>query len=185
MITSLLFDGDLGSGKTLSAVMSAFRWANSANVPILSNMSIEGGIKLNTGEDLYKIADFAERGSILLIDEAQSVLDSRTSQTKGQVKFTQFLQYLRKMRCLVIYTTPDYSMVDVRVRQRLSYRVHVSRLRGRMVWDYYEPSSDRYIRSRIIKPDKYKLFYDLYDTYEIVPVIELPTDLSAMLARVG
>lgn len=182
MIHSVLLDGDLGSGKSLSAVAMATHWSSVARVPLLSNMTIKGSKKIEQKADWGLIAQCRERGSILLLDEAQSLLDSRTSQTKGQVKFTEALAYLRKMRCLVIFTTPSLDLVDVRVRQRLSLRIYVSRLKDRIVWDIFDPYTGVFRGSKIIKQDTMKKFYDLYDTYELIPPIELPTDLNDFLA---
>lgn len=181
MITSLLFDGDLGAGKTLSAVALAVSLASGSGVPLLSNMTIQGAEKIETVEDWAKISSYRHTGSVVLLDEAQSVLDSRTSQTKGQVRFTEFLMYLRKMRCVVIFTTPSYNMVDLRVRERLNFRIHVSRVRGRVIWDIYDAYTDEFQKSRVFKQERFQSYYGLYDTYEIIAPIELPTDLRVLI----
>ena len=183
MICAILLDGDLGAGKTLSAVALASIWAAKAKLPLLSNMTVKGSFKIEHMEDWAKIPDFRERGSILLLDEAQSLLDSRTSQTKGQIKFTNFLQYLRKMRCLVIFTTPNFKYVDVRVRERVSYRIYVSRVGHKVVWDIFNPSTDAFIKTKILSGEKLKRFYPLYDTFELVSPVELPTDLRTLLGE--
>lgn len=181
MIHSILFDGDLGAGKTLSAVALASNWSVRAKVPLVSNMTIKGAVKINKKEDWSFLARFRQKGSVLLLDEAQSILDSRTSQIKGQVKFTEALAYLRKMRCLVIFTTPSLDLVDVRVRQRLSVRIYVSRIKNKIVWDIYDPYTGIYRGAKAIKQETMSRFYPLYDTYELISPIELPTDLSDFL----
>ncbi|MDQ7094987.1 zonular occludens toxin domain-containing protein [Desulfosporosinus sp. PR] len=183
MYHSILFDGDLGSGKTLSAVALATHWSSASGVPLLSNMTIKGSRKIEEKEDWALIAQCRDKGSILLLDEAQSLLDSRTSQTKGQVKFTEALAYLRKMRCLVIFTTPSLDLVDVRVRQRLSLRIYVSKVKDRIMWDIFDPYTGVFKCSKLIKQSTMSQFYGLYDTFELIPPIELPTDLNDFLAR--
>lgn len=191
MITSVLLDGELGSGKTLSAVALAYRWAMMAKVPLLSNMTLEKITKkkeiviqpekIACHKDWNKIVSYRERGSVLLLDEAQSVLDSRTSMTKGQVKFTEFLAYLRKMRCVVIFTTPSMDLVDVRVRQRLTYWYHVSKVGNNIGWDIYDAYTGEFKTSKVIKLEFMKQIYNLYDTYELIQPVELPTDLTDFL----
>lgn len=181
MIHSILIDGDLGAGKSLSAVALTTHWALRAKVPLISNMTIKGAEKITCREDWSKIANYRDKGSILLLDEAQSILDSRTSQTKGQVKFTQLLAYIRKMKCLVVFTTPSIDLVDVRVRQRLSLRIYVSRVKNRIVWDMFDPYTGVYRGAKTIKSNTMEKFYDLYDTYEVIAPVELPDDLSAYL----
>lgn len=176
---TLIFTGDLGAGKTLSAVALALIWSHQGNVPVLANFPVEGGQLIQGLEDWKKIVDYRESGSVVILDEASTILDSRTSQTKAQVKFTQFLQFLRKMRCIIIFTVPEIDLVDIRVRRRISYHVHVSRIKGKMVWDVYD-GQGIFLYSKIIKLEVINLFHQFYDSYELVEEVELPSDLKSL-----
>lgn len=176
---ALIFTGDLGAGKTLSAVALAMIWSYQGNVPVLANFPVKGGERIECLEDWKKIVSYRESGSVVILDEASTILDSRTSQTKAHVKFTQFLQFLRKMRCIIMFTVPEIELVDVRVRRRISYHVHVSRIKGKMVWDVYD-GQGIFLYSKIIKLDAINEFHQFYDSYELVEEVELPTDLKSL-----
>lgn len=106
--TFISFTGTLGSGKTL-------------------NMSRIGALAAASGQKIYANYDcvFAERidsikhlfslrNAVLLLDELQSILDSR--EFKGNAAVTQWVLIVRKLGLSVLYTTQFLGQVDLRVR---------------------------------------------------------------------
>ena len=184
MITSILMTGELGAGKSLSAVMLAVLLSSGSSVPeqevpIFSNITLfhENYKPIRSESDWHNIVDYRKSGSILLLDETQSLLDSRQSMSKGNIQLTRFLAYLRKMRCLLIMTCPDYSMVDKRVRDMLSKHVHVTKHSGSTYWTIENPRDDSYVKTKRFT-DGLEAIYPYYDTYELVAPIEIPNKLE-------
>jgi hypothetical protein len=106
--TFICFQGTLGSGKTL-------------------NMSRIGAMAAARGQKIYANYDcvFAERlesithmfqvrNAVLLLDELQSILDSRDFKNNSAI--TQWVLIVRKLGLSVLYTTQFLGQVDLRVR---------------------------------------------------------------------
>jgi hypothetical protein len=107
--TFICFQGMLGSGKTL-------------------NMSRIGALAASTGQKVYanySTGSWAERlqsithmfevkNAVLLLDELQSILDSR--EFKGNAALSQWVLICRKKGISILYTTQFLGQVDIRVR---------------------------------------------------------------------
>ncbi|MDJ0304558.1 MULTISPECIES: zonular occludens toxin domain-containing protein [Dehalobacter] len=192
MITSILFSGQLGSGKSVSAVSCAVSASELCTrstgykVPIFSNITLKhpNFIPLENEDSWRQIVPYRDQGgSIVLLDETQSLLDSRLSGSKSNIRLTQFFSYLRKLKSVLILTTPAYNMVDVRVRLMLTYHIYVHRQNKRVAWDIFHAVDDSFVKSRLI-PASYTEFFKYYDTNELVIPVSVPENLQSFMEGV-
>lgn len=102
------FLGDLGSGKTLNMTRLAAIQAAVHSLDCYANYDCFA----QSIESLPHL--FSIRDGILLLDELQSILDSRSF--AKNIDITQWVLLVRKLGLRVFYTTQDFSQVDVRVR---------------------------------------------------------------------
>jgi hypothetical protein len=165
--------GGMGTGKTLSSVRYLYNYYRSG-YRILSN------IKLNFPHEkigLQDLLDFANANmyldnTIVFIDEAGTILDSRLSGSKRNRLVSFFIVLTRKLGCNVIYTTQRYNMVDKRLRQNTDIIINCNTKEYR---------GEKFTHNLImimkgfgmkIKNDYFrsKEYYDYYDTRELVKI---------------
>lgn len=101
------FQGTLGSGKTLS--MSICGALASFTQPVYANYETSFARPIESIAHLFQLRD-----AVLLLDEFQSMLDSR--EFKKNVELTQWILIVRKLGLSIFYTTQFLGQVDLRVR---------------------------------------------------------------------
>lgn len=131
MITGYI--GPNGSGKTLSAVTDAQRWANKLNRPVYSTIPFEWEQRLGYAnyvtrrsrdiESLDQLLDLDK--CELLLDEVVSVLSSRET-TVLAPKMVLAINMFRHRDLGVYWTAPDWNRADVILRS-VTQDIHVFR----------------------------------------------------------
>lgn len=113
----VLYTGRRGCGKTLSMIKDAYK-LHEEGLKIYGNIEtsfseyVESDFMLNIHKtDLTDI--------VLLIDEIQTLIDSRRSARKGNVDFSYFIQQIRKRRIIILCTTQFTGTIDLRLRQHV------------------------------------------------------------------
>ena len=136
-----VFTGFLGSGKTLGAVLYAKKYQALSGCALYSNIAIEGAKPFYSLETFKEIAQ--ESSSILLLDEAHMDLDARSFNTNHVKFFTQLSYYLRKLRCTLFITSPNFADLDSRIRGITNILAIVSKSKGKffMICTIYNPGN--------------------------------------------
>lgn len=172
MSNFIVFDGQLGSGKTLGAVLFAnYLKAKSPNTVLYSNFDMKGAKQFTSLENFFEVAQ--NPSSIIVLDEAHVDLDSRSFNT-NHVKFlTATSFYLRKIRATLIMTSPLFENLDSRIRTITNILVLVSKDKTHFYYEMYEPTTLRHLKTKKVRQDiAFKL--NLYDTNSIVSPLEMP-----------
>jgi len=166
--------GEMGSGKTLSAVYLASILKNKGYY-IISNMK---NFKLNN-DLLYNPEMLKElnpnKKYLIIIDEIYVYADSRRSTSKKNLLLSYLLFQSRKRNLDIIYTAQKFTSIDVRIRNLtdlfiLTYYYGIINDYILLQWDI----SKNVEQNKFITPEKtikLKLnpkIFKLYDTYEII-----------------
>lgn len=180
----MVFDGPLGSGKTLGAVVFAnYLKAKSPQTVLYSNFGMKNAKTISSLEQFLEISQ--NPSSVIVLDEAHVDLDSRSFNT-NHVKFiTATSFYLRKMRCTLIMTSPLFENLDSRIRAITNALCLVSKDKTHFYYDMYDPTSGRKLGTKKIK-QQLAFSLNLYDTNAIVTPLEVPEtkkDFDAFLVR--
>jgi len=164
MLTTIL--GKKGSGKTLlTTVFSDYSYKPNVYANYTMKIAKVKPLLLSTILEVSFSAD-------LMIDECYIWLESRTSGAKVNIFLSQILMQSRK-RGIDFYLTAQLgSMIDVRFRSESDYAILCYKwMDGEKVIGFEYNVIDRegnesffFLEGLIANP-----FYDLYDTYEIVP----------------
>lgn len=118
--------GALRSGKTLGAVRLAMLLSRRYGLPVASNIPVTGAGLLRSLDALLAL-----RGAVVVWDEVQASLDSREWSSAQSKALTRELIMFGKRGLIVVYTSPAFANVDVRIR-RLTRYVYVTRRRLRV-----------------------------------------------------
>lgn len=170
----MVFTGFLGSGKTLGASIFAEYFKEKSGCALYSNCGIVGSKSFTSMEDFKLIAQ--EESSLLVLDEAHMDLDARSFSSNHVKFFTQVSYYLRKLRCTLIITTPNFADLDSRIRSITNVLAFVSKDSNNFYYEMYDAQSQRYLRTyRIDKTNAFKVSDWLYDTYSMVTPISIPS----------
>ncbi len=158
MLISII--GSIGSGKTLLCVIIASK----SKRKTYSNFQID----INTYNEL-EIIDLLDlpNNIIVVIDEAYTWLESRTS----LATLNRYLSYIifqsRKRTLDVITTSQMFSSVDIRFREQSNIIVHCKRVDNNFHYTFKD-IGNRVISTFVLPLSKAKKYFKLYDTYEIV-----------------
>jgi thymidine kinase len=121
----ILFQGSRGSGKTLSMVAEYLDfkkqgWDILANfkTPLASYISDEEILALDKTSNL--------KDCVVLIDEMQIFFDSRLWNNKSSIKFSNFIQQIRKRNIVLMGTTQYVDTVEKRIRQHVDILIKPS-----------------------------------------------------------
>lgn len=172
-INVFVFTGFLGSGKTLGAVLYAKKYQALSGCALYSNISIEGAKPFNSIEDFKKIA--VESSSILLLDEAHIDLDARSFNTNHVKFFTQLSYYLRKLRCTLFITSPNFGDLDSRIRGITNILAVVSKSKDLFYYDMYDIQSGKHLRTyQMQQSEAFYVASNVYDTYAMVTPVAVP-----------
>ena len=115
MAQHILFQGPLGSGKTLLMSIFAHHWrqkvfAQGGSISLFSNYVLKDSHDMQHYSDWYEVAK--AQGSICCWDEAQTAFDSRQSLKAGSIYASHLMMYTRKMKSIQMYATPSINNVD-------------------------------------------------------------------------
>lgn len=169
----MVFNGYLGSGKTLGAAIYAKHYAQLSGCALYSNCGLLGAKPFTRIEDFKHIAN--EKSSILLLDEAHMDLDARSFSSNHVKFFTQVSYYLRKLRCTLIITTPSFSDLDTRIRNITNVLAFVTKDKKYFRYELYDVQSLKYIQQMKIKKENAFMVADtLFDTNSMVTPIHIP-----------
>jgi hypothetical protein len=190
------YTGPLGSGKTLGAVMDAYKYSLQANgAPIYANIELYPAMfephrqrnphfklgRIRTTEDILRAV--VEGGGLLLFDEMHQNVDARLSTMMANILLSQFLMFLRKMGLTCLYTTQDESQIDKRMRKVTDvlvwcqgYGPKNGRTHTYTKWHYL---SGRNLGIVTATPDTARIYHSAYNTYEFTRRLEFPSNLKA------
>lgn len=173
----MVFQGFLGSGKTLGATIFAKIYQEKSGCALYSNCGIAGSKPFTSITDFKSIA--TESSSILVLDEAHVDLNAREFNSNHVKFFTQVSYFLRKMRCTLIITSPSFDDLDSRIRGVTNILATVSKDKNYFHYDLYDIQSDRYLRGmRVNKERAFAIASDLYDTAAMVTPVSIPASKS-------
>jgi len=172
MSNFIVFDGQLGSGKTLGAVVFAnYLKSKSPNTVLYSNFGMKNAKEFTSLRHFLEVA--GNPSSIIVLDEAHVDLDAR-SFNSNHVKFiTATSFYLRKIRATLILTSPLFENLDSRIRAITNVLCLVSKDKSYFYYEMYDPTSNKHLGTKKIR--KQKAFHlNLYDTNAIVTQLDVP-----------
>jgi hypothetical protein len=176
------FIGTIGTGKTISSVRQLYFFYK-LNYTIYSNIKLNFPYIPITYEMIKNYAKdkkaFTNK-SLIFIDEITLFLDSRRSGSAKNLIITYFLLQTRKKSCSVIYTAQFFHSVDKRLRDLTDdviecYTKKLCDCKEDCTHNKYELNKHNIRRSNGIlqKNDMFKMniFYTLYNSYEVVEII--------------
>lgn len=114
----VLYMGSRGKGKTLTMVKDAYRYYLDG-YKVLANIDLPFAKYISNEDVLLLDKDSRVRNCVLLLDEIQVFYDSRASSNKVNMRFSNFIQQIRKRGVIVLCTTQFANAVDKRLRQHL------------------------------------------------------------------
>lgn len=169
----MVFNGYLGSGKTLGAAIYAKHYSQLSGCALYSNCGLLGAKPFTHINDFKNIA--REQSSILLLDEAHMDLDARSFSSNHVKFFTQVSYYLRKLRCTLIITSPSFSDLDTRIRNITNVLAFVHKDTNYFRYELWDLQSKKFIQNMKIKKQNAFMVADtLFDTNSMVTPIEIP-----------
>lgn len=161
----IMFCGPFRNGKTSGAVRLAYHlwrrgYAVVSNIPLLFSSRL-----ITTIDEVLEL-----RNVVFLWDEIQATLDSRNFSGPLQIKVTQESIYFGKRGNILIMTTPDLILVDIRYR---TYTHHVYNVRkiyqGGQYWAINEYCWYNATREMLLPRGKFKQsllrYAGLFDTF--------------------
>jgi len=156
--------GNLGSGKTYIMMLLAYQDKRQ----ILSNFNIKRkNVKVIDVPDLLDLPD----DIVLLMDEAYSWIESRSSLDSLNKYLSSVLFHIRKTNTDIYITTPMYSTIDKRFRNQANYIIFCKHRNNFESDDFHFLFYDVNNRTYGISTLKYseaKKYFHLYDTNEKV-----------------
>jgi hypothetical protein len=171
----IFFEGLMGSGKTLGMSIIAKDWQQRTGCTLYSNYGLKGSKPFTSFYDFLDVCE--QPSSIICLDEVHNDIDSRDFNTNAVKYFSHIVFYLRKMRCILMMTSPLFENVESRVRAVTSIVVPVCKDNKYYYYPFYDVQGDRYLKTKRIKKDiAHMIAADLYDTYEMVTPLEYPSN---------
>lgn len=169
--------GSIGSGKTLMMTYLLSQY-HKKGMDIITNYRLKIPHKLVNREIIKNYADANTplKDCVLGLDEAQILLDCRTSYKNILISY--FILQTRKRKVLCLYTTQNFLNVEKRLREQTDYILQCTpvyeKVNGEkrllavkiLITQYY--GHDRYKDLRRLVFRHPERIYPLYDTYEIV-----------------
>jgi len=176
----ILIQGGLGTGKTLTMSLLAHWWKEQAelagaDVTLFSNYDLSGSMTMTHYEDWYKVAEADT--SIICWDEAQVAFNNRAWSKFGQGIATEVAMYVRKLRSIQIYATPNVGNVDSRIRDILEVVITMRRDKNGFHLYFMDFQTKEFLRKAYIPKWKAEKVYklNLYDTYSFARPFPLPS----------
>lgn len=168
-----LYKGGRGRGKSLTLVRDAKYYYN-AGWKIISNFKITFATLVSNDFiiNLDKNSDL--KNCVLAIDEAQILFDSRNFAGKTNIKFSNFIQQIRKRNIVILATSQYSNTIDLRFRQHLDV-VAFPLINQKTKWvtvRYFDLTKMENFETTELKPKISKYYappyYQLFDTMEII-----------------
>ncbi len=117
------FFGALRSGKTLGAVRLGVLLAQRHGLRLVSNIPVRGADMVRSLADVQSLRD-----AVFVWDEVQASLDAREFAQAASVTLTRDLIMWGKRGLILLYTSPAFRTVDVRLR-RLTRHCYITSAR--------------------------------------------------------
>jgi hypothetical protein len=114
----VLYKGKRGAGKTLSMVKDGLQYFKEG-YKVLRNFEVKFGEYISEDEILNLDKNSPLKNCVIMMDELQIFFDSRRSMAKQNLKFSNFIQQIRKRNIILLGTTQYSNTVDLRLRQHL------------------------------------------------------------------
>lgn len=173
----VLYKGARGRGKTLTMIKDSFIY-KSDGLKVYNNMQkCKVGV-YKTNEEILSINKDDKKffNCVLVIDEIQSLFDSRRSMKKTNLDFSYFLQQIRKRNIILLCTTQYTNTIDLRLRQHIDIIAIPRHNKDYDVCqvDYVDVTSIEDQEFGMSEPLKISLVYNaknvypLYDTEEMI-----------------
>jgi hypothetical protein len=174
-VNVIIFDGYLGSGKTLGMSLLGKYFQLKSGCTLYSNYGVKDSLPFS---NYMQFIDLAKQpSSIVLLDEAHSDLDARNFNTNTVKFFTHIIFYLRKLRTTIFFATPSIDNLDSRVRSICNLYCAVSKDKKHFYYDMFDLQRLKFLKRYKIKiPAAHQIAGDIYDTYNIVLPVEFPQD---------
>lgn len=151
--------GDLGSGKTLAAVILGNFLRRMIGCELRTNMlEMKNSRPVRTMAEMWNMEN-----SIMVWDEMWITADSRL--WKSNVGMSDFIMLTRKKGLILIYTSQDIGQIDKRIRGITDYVIECEKRNGG-IWMSFISMYNGTIGRRYFIPDPSQ-FYTLYNTLEI------------------
>lgn len=169
----MIFDGYMGSGKTLGMSIMARYFQERSGCSLYSNYGLIGGEQF---DHYTKFLSLTEKpSSIVCLDEAHIDLDARNSTTNVSKYFTHLIFYLRKLRTTIFLATPSVENLDSRVRAVANVYCHVEKKKTKFSYHMFDLQSSRFLKTiSISKPKAFQIAPSIYDTYKMVSPMIFP-----------
>lgn len=117
------YKGAKGRGKTLTMVKDAYLFHLNGYTVFTNMKSVKFGVYM-TNEDIIKIDKTSFlKNCVMLIDEVQTLFNSRRSMKKENVNFSYFIQQIRKRNIELLATSQFSNTVDLILRQHIDYMI--------------------------------------------------------------
>ena len=173
----VLYKGARGKGKTLTMIKDGLKFINNG-WDLYSNMK---GLKIGQYLPTNYITNVDKNekklfNCVLIIDEIQTLFDSRVSARKENRDFSYFLQQIRKRGVILLTTTQFSNTIDLRIRQHLDIIVipNFSKKFNVCEVKYIDLRTIEDLEFGISEPDSVTIIYNpinifgLYDTNEMI-----------------
>lgn len=153
-------------GKTLDMVRTSFLWHKEDKRVVRANFNLTFGERIN----IMELIDFELENCILLLDEIQTFLDSRSS-GEAETILDYFFMQSGKRDVDILWSAQLLRSVDVRLRELTStYRQAWKTKRG-FVYKVY--LFGEFQGFDLVTFKEAKKYYNLYDTKEVIMPIRL------------
>lgn len=172
----VLYKGSRGKGKTLTMVKDGLKY-NLNGLKVFRNFKCKFGTYISN-DTIIELDKFSTiKDCVLMIDEIQIFFDNRQSMRKQNIRFSNFVQQIRKRHIILLCTTQFSNTIDMRLRQHIDVVAYPNFI---MKWDLCEVTymdltameDDLLIKTPLPKIIKIvydcKPIYNLYETDEII-----------------
>lgn len=164
----------MGNGKTLGMSIVAKDWQQRSGATLYSNYGLEGSKPFTSFEDFMDVA--IQPSSIVCLDEIHNDIDARDFNTNAVKYFSHIVFYLRKMRCILMMTSPLFENIETRVRNVTNVVVPVSKDQHYFYYPFYDAYSMKFLKEKKILKSRAELAASaIFDTYSMVTPLEYPS----------
>jgi len=174
----IFFEGQMGNGKTLGMSIVASDWAQRSGATLYSNYGLAGSKPFNSFDDFLDVA--IQPSSIVCLDEIHNDIDARDFNTNAVKYFSHIVFYLRKMRCILMMTSPLFENIETRVRKVTNVVVPVRKDQYYFYYPFYDALSLDFLKEKkILKTNAELAASQIFDTYSMVNPLEYPANRDA------
>lgn len=172
----IVFDGLMGSGKTLAMSLLASYLHKKHDLIVYSNYSFYGSKEFNS---FYNFLDIAieTKPVLLLLDEGHIDLDSGDFSTNAAKYFSHLFFYFRKLNCRLFITTPIFNNINTRFRALCSFLVSCSFFSDFFIFNIFDVQRNIFLKQiKVYKEHAFSYVTGIYDTNSIVSPIVFPSN---------